>query len=425
MKTFVLLLLLLLTASNVYAVEIESVKIGWGEEGYFRSGCFAPAEIRLKSDTDFNGHLLLKIDGLYFPKPLRLAGGVREDIKLPVLIITSRPAVEIEIINDKGDISGGAKDISLNLKEVSSDEFLIAVEQSALGIFTERFSRKYPDASRKTRLIPFTILDLPESFISYEALDMVVFSGTTRLSPRLQESLSNWSDKMGAVVLYRAEDIDTYQPLSQWQKGRPDNSCINPEIYNIAQNTIPDTVRKTYINFIIIYFIITLILAVAVWRVRWGSKTIVIFIIAICGSIFLLNVFFLPSKGVIADIIIHNPSLGKYEFISEESFWRNEPDLKNNNIFIRVMNYSKRDDITNAGLRETFLDRYVIKPVYKDVESFLSAPSITAKIREEIISSSRLGQPIREGFFRASPQGETSRPSGRGSRPLSGRGSPS
>ena len=337
------LLLFLFFSAQIYAVEIDSVKIGWGDEGYYRIGYFTPAQIRLKSDSDFEGTITIKTDNLSYSKDLKIPKDSTEIIRFDILILSLKPNIEIIL----GDLPPYITS-NLSIQNVYPNKFLIAVERPYLEIFREEFTRKYPDAAKKSKFVAFQTDELSNEFQSYESLDLAVLS-SANLPASVQNALYGWSTYMGGIVLYKLGDIGDLSQLFNGKKSPySENPCINPDIYRkISQQLIPTSAKKILVNYILIYGIITLIILFLLVLLKNSKKIIVAIIIVITIAIFLLYTFYLPL----------NP-------ITETHFFGDT-----NELFIRILDYSPQNNMVLKKMEE---DTSLIKPIYKDMESMIN-----------------------------------------------------
>ncbi|MFH1231375.1 MAG: hypothetical protein V1709_07765 [Planctomycetota bacterium] len=365
-----LLLFLFFTAQLYAAPEIDSVKIGWGEEGYYRTGYFTPARIRLKSNADFEGAITIRIDNLSYSKDLKITKDSTETVRFDILILSSKPLIEIITGDPVGELPTYTGN-NLSIQNISPDEFLIAVEKSYLTIFRDEFTQRYPDATKKTKFISFQTDELPQTTQSYESLDLVVLPNAN-LSPSIQNALYNWSINMDGIVLYKSNEIENLSLLfSKKDKVRPENPCLNADIYKaVIQKHIPDAAKRILLNYTLIYIIIIFILLFfIIWLKQINKSFIFAVIILVFISIILLYSFYLPSDSFILETIVFDKNTGTYNLIADESAQQVINQNKNN--FIRVWKYSseKKEFIIDSLPVENITG---IKPIYKNMETLQS-----------------------------------------------------
>ncbi|MFH0888545.1 MAG: hypothetical protein V1871_04985 [Planctomycetota bacterium] len=347
MKIFSLsfLLLFLFFTAQIYATpEMDSVKIGWGEEGYYRLGYFTPAQIRLKSDTDFEGLITITIDNLSYSKDFQLSKNDTANIEFNVLILSDQPSIEITIReNNKTPVNKYY--FSRQLQNVHKDEFLIAVEKSCLDIFQSNFTGKYPDAARKSKFVSFQKEELPNESISYESLDLIALPDAN-LPPSIQNALYSWATDMNGIVLYKLGDAENIPQLFKTKKNPySENPCINSGIYRkVTYQLIPPSERKTLSDYILIYSIITVIIFFLLLPLKNTKKMVATIFSVISIAIFLFYAFYLPR----------NPIVEMNDF------------GQTNGLFMRILDYSAKNDIVLERKKE---DAFIIKPIYRDTKS--------------------------------------------------------
>lgn len=385
-------------SKNYDKINIEFLKVGWGDEGYVRNGYFAPVYANLKTSTSFSGFFSLVMDNLCFSRFFITKNSLQNkdfssEIYFFAPIFATPNKLNIKITEKsvfakslKHDFLNNLTEIlyefSVDVKHVKKDEFLIAVEKPYKELWQREFAIRYPDAVTKSKFVAFSLDELSTNPSAYEALDLIVLS-SANLSVDIQKALSEWSNSMNGVVLYKISDIGNIPSLfSGRNKSFHLNPSVNENLYMLKQHKKSLIIKNILLHYLIVFIVIILGIFFTVLFLR-NTVSIVLLIIGIITLLLIaLYAFFLPSEGIIIGRIDRplsspiqrykhelciNKNYTEYltiincstKRIFECSFFQANKDLEK---IIYTGLPDAKDKIAYAGIKNV-----LIRPIFKDL----------------------------------------------------------
>jgi len=395
MKLVLLTLGLFIITSTAYAVEIESIQLGWGEESYVREGYFVPLRISVNSSSDFSGWISFSNADLIYSKPLFVSKDIQASTAAVIPIILSESKTELTLWNDRqsllqqNDNQGklGRKEIQTH--PVKTDEFLIAVEKPYLALWQKEFELRFPDAAHKTRFAACDPETLPEIPSAFEALDLLVLSNAN-LPVRIQIALNQWQAKGHGIVIYRMGGIgDLPELFASRKKDRKSNPSINPALYQESFAKISNSLKGVFLNYLIVYAVFVMIIMSVLVAVRSRIMASITIVALVLLSVSLLFIFFLPSSGA-SGLFLEKSS----DLLTNQS----KPDLSAGDYsYVRMINYAENSNILPFVLETN--PQALIMPIYAGISEFKGTKVHFISENHKILVELKGNQPVKLFYF--------------------------
>lgn len=309
-----ILIKLLLTAcllsfvSPVLGAEIESVKIGW--DGNYRIGYWCPVKVNLKTDKQYDGELVFKVDNVTYIHPVTIPVSSTRVIDFDIVINSLYPEIGIRL-------SGRDKLFTAYQppKAIPAEKTSIGVEQSVWEEKGQSFI-EWSQTQYGLFFFPFKMSELPETPLSYEAVDQLIFSTSIKKQPvwaKLHQFEGN-----GYVYIQFVEDELTYDLLTQTSRDYIPMESIFPSAYQ-GFDVLPWTadIRKILLGFLPIYALIAVMVTLLFIWIKMKNISYIIFIAGLIAcviiAVVLLYSVYLPSDGVSKLNITGDGSINKYD----------------------------------------------------------------------------------------------------------------
>ncbi len=303
-------IILLVLPAVAYTAEIESVKIGW--DGNYRIGYWCPVRVNLKTDKRYDGELIFKVDNVTYIHPVTIPISSTKTIAFDIVINSEYPEIDIKLSDqDKGFI------FQQQLKNIPIDELLVGVEESAYQQKQEDIKMMIQN-HKELHLFSFDFRDLPVASYSYESINSVIFHTPFNIDGH---------NLIGSPVILGCEnhiyfhnEFVAYDVLVQNGKQNFVPKVIKQNVYN-EFNTSPwhKTIKDRLLNYIYIYALMSIIIALLFIWVKLKQKSYIIFILGLmlCVgiSVFLFYIQYLPSGGMMELNVIGTKATWQNEFI--------------------------------------------------------------------------------------------------------------
>ncbi|MFH1227949.1 MAG: hypothetical protein V1701_08610 [Planctomycetota bacterium] len=303
MRKLIYYVILMILPALVNAAEIESVKIGW--DGNYRIGYWCPVNVNLKTDKQYDGELVFKVDNVTYIHPVTIPVSSTRVIDFDIVINSDYPEIDIKLFGqDKGFTSP-------QLNSITPDELLVGVrvDYGMLDAFPG-------DMNKKTYLFSFNNVNMPERLEAYESFNSI-------LLPSLNSSSTGIIRKLYSFVQHSdGEDYKGVVLNAVLNKSHLVQPCIKPEIYkefDSLSSPWNTGLKEMLLNFITIYALIAVLITLIFIWVRIKGVHNMIFIVSLLACIILIIVFlngvYLRNSNIQTLMTVGERVVGNYEYI--------------------------------------------------------------------------------------------------------------